>query len=110
MFRNRLIDWYLHTASRRIIDVPGAEGTGTLCIGQNALRKQEVRMGKRNNQHFVSVPRVRFLDLLRYKAELVGMRVIVTEESYTSQASFLDADPLPVYDAARSDQLRFSGR
>jgi hypothetical protein len=34
--------------------------------------------------------------LLTYKAELVGIRVEVTEESYTSQASLLDLDPLPV--------------
>jgi transposase len=35
--------------------------------------------------------------MLIYKAELVGIQVKITEESYTSQASFLDADPLPVY-------------
>jgi len=108
--RTRRIDWYLHTASRRIIDLLVAEGIGTLCIGQNPLWKQEVSMGKRNNQNFVSVPHARFIDMLRYKAALVGMQVIVTEESYTSKASFLDADPLPIYDAARSDQPRFSGR
>jgi putative transposase len=34
--------------------------------------------------------------------------VILTEESYTSKASFLDADPLPVYGAA--DVPIFSGR
>jgi transposase len=38
--------------------------------------------------------------MLAYKAELVGIQVIVTEESYTSKSSFLDADPLPVYGAA----------
>ncbi len=37
--------------------------------------------------------------MLTYKAELVGIQVIVTEESYTSKASFLDADPLPIFGA-----------
>ena len=32
--------------------------------------------------------------MLTYKAELVGIQVLLTEESYTSKASFLDADPL----------------
>ena len=39
--------------------------------------------------------------MLTYKAELVGIQVSVTAESYTSKASFLDGDPLPVYDRWR---------
>jgi putative transposase len=107
--RTRRIDHYLHTASRRIIDLLVAEGIGTLCIGKNPRWKQEVGMGKRNNQNFVSVPHARFIAMLSYKAELVGIQVMVTEESYTSQASFLDADPLPVYTAA-TPAPTFSGR
>ena len=41
---------------------------------------------------------------------MVGIRILITEESYTSQASFLDRDPLPVYDPARIEAPRFSGR
>src|SRR5215470_11072225 len=95
--RTRRIDHYLHVASRRIIDLLVAEGIGVLVIGKNPLWKQEVNLGKRNNQNFVSVPHARFIEILTYKAELVGIQVTVTEESYTSKASFLDADPLPVY-------------
>lgn len=65
-------------------------------------------MGRRGNQNFVSVPHARFIAMLTYKAELVGIQVQITEESYTSKASFLDGDPLPVYGAA--DILAFSGR
>ncbi len=108
--RMRQIDHYLHTASRRLIDLLVAEGIGTLCIGKNPLWKQDVGMGKRNNQNFVSVPHARFIEMLTYKAELVGIQVIVTEESYTSKASFLDADPLPVYDAQRQGSPIFSGK
>src|SRR5262249_8500344 len=93
--RTRRIDHYLHTASRRIIDLLVAEGIGTLCIGKNPLWKQEANMGKRGNQNVVSVPHARFVEMLSYKAELVGLQVQVTEESYTSKASFLDADPSP---------------
>jgi transposase len=59
-----------------------------------------VRLGKRTNQNFVQVPHARFIAMLAYKAELVGIQVRITEESYTSAASFLDADPLPVYSDA----------
>jgi putative transposase len=47
--RNRRIAHYLHTASRRIIDLLVEEGIGTLIIGKNRYWKQEVEMGKKNN-------------------------------------------------------------
>jgi putative transposase len=108
--RTRQIDHYLHTASRRLIDLLVAEGIGTLIIGKNPLWKQEVTLGRRTNQQFVAIPHARFVAMLAYKAELVGIQVIVTEESYTSKASYLDADPLPVYDPERQEQPRFSGK
>jgi putative transposase len=106
--RTRRIDHYLHTTSRRIIDLLVAEGIGTLIIGKNDEWKQEIALGKRNNQHFVNVPHARFIAMLTYKAELVGVQVVVTEESYTSQASFLDSDSLPVY--GTTPVPTFSGR
>jgi putative transposase len=48
--------------------------------------------------------------MLTYKAALVGIQVLLTEESYTSQASFLAADPLPIYDPAQEKPPTFSGR
>lgn len=92
--RTRRINHYLHTASRRIINLLVDEGIGTLVIGKNVNWKQEVEMGKRNNQQFVAIPHARFIEMLAYKAELVGIRVIITEESYTSKCSFLDNEPL----------------
>ncbi len=108
--RNRRVDSYLHTASRRIIDLLVEEGIGTLVIGNNPLWKQEVHLGKRNNQSFVQLPHARFIDQLSYKGKLVGIKVIVQEESYTSKASFLDHDPIPTYRADRREQRVFSGK
>ncbi len=108
--RTRRIDHYLHTASRRIVELLVAEGIGTLIIGKNPNWKHEANMGRRNNQNFVAVPHARFIEMLTYKAELVGIQVIVTEASYTSKASFLDADPLPVYGAPEAEKATFSGR
>jgi putative transposase len=92
--RTRRIDHYLHTASRRIIDLLVSEGIGTLVIGKNPNWKQEVNIGKRNNQQFVCIPHARFINMLTYKAKLVGIAVMVTEESYTSKCSFLDNEPI----------------
>jgi putative transposase len=107
--RTRRIDHYLHTASRHIIDLLVAEGIGTLCIGKNPNWKQEANMGRRTNQNFVSVPHAHFIEMLTDKAALVGIQVIVTEESYTSKASFLDGDPLPIFDTTPPVST-FSGR
>ena len=92
--RTRKIDHYLHTASKRIIDLLIQERIGTLVIGKNANWKQEVNIGKRNNQNFVNIPHARFIDMLTYKATLVGIAVVITEESYTSKCSFLDMEPI----------------
>jgi putative transposase len=112
--RNRRVMHYLHTASRRIIDLLGEEGIGTLIIGKNPFWKQGVELGRKHNQEFVHIPHARFIELLTYKAELVGITVLLTEESYTSRASFLDRDVLPTYDpnqgAEQEEKPRFSGR
>ncbi|HEY4385686.1 MAG TPA: transposase, partial [Ktedonobacteraceae bacterium] len=108
--RNRRVESYLHMASRRIIDLLVAEGIGTLVIGKNPLWKQEVNMGKRNNQQFVQLPHARFMDQLSYKARLVGITVMLQEESYTSKASFLDGDSIPTYRPDRSEKPVFSGK
>jgi len=47
--------------------------------------------------------------MLTYKAELVGITVLITEESYTSKASFLDRDPLPVWSPNDKTKHTFSG-
>ncbi len=108
--RNRRIKHQLHLASKAIIGLLVAEGIGILIIGKNAFWKQEVEMGKRNNQAFVQIVHTRFIAMLRYKAALVGIRVITTEESYTSQASFFDRDAMPVYGPNDQAEHTFSGR
>jgi putative transposase len=107
--RNRRIDHYMHTASKRIVDLLVKEGISVLVIGKNDGWKQEANMGKRTNQNFVQVPHARFIAMLTYKAELVGIRVQVTEESYTSKASLLDLDPLPVRNNG-NEKHTFSGK
>ncbi len=66
-------------------------------------------MSRKTNQHFVSLPHARFIDMLTYKAQLVGIEVLVQEESYTSKASFLDLDPIPVY-GKQEGKPAFSGK
>ncbi len=107
--RNRRINHYLHTASKQIIALLVEEGISLLVIGKNDGWKQKVEMGKRNNQQFVQIPHARFISMLTYKAELAGITVKLTEESYTSKASVLDLDEIPTYDPKRTEKPIFSG-
>ena len=108
--RDRRIDNYLHTASRRVVDWCQLNEISQLIIGNNAGWKQDINIGKNNNQSFTKIPHAKLIHLLTYKAELSGIEVIVTEESYTSKASALDNDPLPTYKAKSEFKPVFSGK
>ncbi len=104
------IDDYLHKASRFIVNQLAQNNISTLVIGKNENWKQEINMGKVNNQNFTNVPHAKFIEMLTYKAQLVGIKVVITEESYTSVASFLDGDFIPVYGTPEAKTIQFSGR
>jgi putative transposase len=108
--RNRRIDHYLHTASKYIIAQLVKAGIGQIVIGQNTLWKQECNLEARTNQHFCQIPHARFISMLAYKAKKVGITVPLTEESYTSKASLLDLDPLPVRSPGEEARHTFSGK
>ena len=92
--RNYRVDNYLHNASRYLINYLAANSIGTLVIGKNNHWKQNINLGKRSNQNFICIPHARFIKMLAYKAKLAGIKVIITEESYTSKVSFLDNEPI----------------
>ncbi|MFB8793187.1 MAG: transposase [Microcoleus sp.] len=108
--RNQKIDNYLHQASRSIINLLRSGKIGTLVIGKNVQWKNQINLGKQTNQNFVTVPHARLIEMLEYKAVLVGIKVIVQEESYTSQSSFLNLDPIPVYGNSDAQKQGFSGK
>ncbi|MEB3179087.1 MAG: transposase, partial [Nostocaceae cyanobacterium] len=107
--RDRRIDNYLHTVSRRVIDWCQLNDIGQLVIGNNKGWKQDINIGKKNNQEFTKIPHAKLIHLLTYKAQLAGIAVVITEESYTSKASALDGDALPVFHAKQDIKPVFSG-
>jgi len=111
--RQRQITSYLHVASRRIVDWLVEQRIGRLVIGKNDGWKQAIGLGRRTNQNFVFIPHTCFVQMLCYKAELVGIQAIVTEESYTSKCSFLDLEPVgkhEVYAGTRAKRGLFRSR
>ena len=82
--RNSKVDYYLHTASRYIVNRLLENQITMLVIGQNDNWKQRVKLGKKTNQKFTSIPHATFINQLIYKCQLVGIRVVTVGEAYTS--------------------------
>lgn len=91
------IENYFHHVSKLIINLCLKHNIGRIIIGKNDRWKQNINLGKKTNQNFCMIPMFLLLQKISYKAELQGIEVIFTEESYTSKASFYDNDPLPKY-------------
>ena len=89
-WRNDKIKQFAHKASKRIVDYALSCGANTIAIGKNKSWKRSSNIGKRNNQNFVGIPHQVMIDMIKYKANLAGITVIQTNESYTSQTSSLD--------------------
>ena len=88
------IEDYMHKASRYIVNQLVSKGINTLIIGKNDGWKQDINIGKVNNQKFVQIPFESLLSKLQYKCSLVGINVELINESYTSKCSFLDGETI----------------
>ncbi|MDS3861428.1 transposase [Thermosynechococcaceae cyanobacterium BACA0444] len=92
--RNQRIDSALHQASRLVLNYCMENNVSVIVVGYNSQWKQNISIGKRNNQQFVQLSHRKLVEQLKYKASLLGIEVIETEESYTSKCSALDLEPL----------------
>ena len=106
--RNEKITYEMHKISKYIIQYCLKYRIGVIVVGLNSNWKQKSKMGNITNQNFVKIPYRKFLNQLEYKATAVGIQVIEREESYTSQASFLDLDEIPTYGKVKTEPV-FSG-
>ena len=108
--RNRLSEKYagliedrLHKISRAIVNDLSHRGVSTLVVGKNTGQKIGNKL-----KNFVQVPLFRLIGMIKYKAELAGIKFIEVNESYTSGTSFLDNE-LPTKDFYNKDRRKFRG-
>ena len=106
MKRMMKIKDYLHKTSRRIVELMEQNNIGTCFIGHNNGWKNEIEMGKRNNQNFVSVPYSLLINMLRYKIEEKGGILVELNESYTSKCSFLDNEEIRKHESYRGKRIK----
>ena len=104
--RNNKINDYLHKSSTFIVNYLVSNNISMLIVGHNKEWKQNIKIGKKNNQNFVSIPHSRFKELLKYKCELEGIKYIETEESYTSKCSFLDNEEICKHTSYKGKRIK----
>jgi putative transposase len=92
--RNNKVNDYLHKASRLLINKALENEVTSIVIGYNQGWKNEINIGKKNNQNFVNIPYEKLIDFIHYKAEENGIRVIMVKEEYTSKCSSLDKEEI----------------
>lgn len=94
---------YFHHVSKMIVSHCLHHGIGTIIIGRNVGWKKRLK----SSRIFRTMPFADLIGKIQYKAALVGIDVVFTEEAYTSKASYLDRDPLPTFD---EEPPEFSGQ
>jgi putative transposase len=108
--RNNRVKDYLHQSTKRIVDELIDLNVVCVGIGKNEGWKDSINIGRKNNQKFVTIPHAQFIDMLARKLEAVGIIVKIGEESYTSKASYLDWDIIPIYQSDKAEKPKFSGK
>lgn len=109
-YRTNYIRDCFHKMSRLLLEWCKSHGVGYLVLGSNKFWKQKADIGKQNNQNFASIPFEMLKSMIELKACEYGVTVVRNEESYTSKASFLDSDDIPVYVEGDETKHRFSGK
>ena len=107
--REMKLNDYLHKSATFLVNYLVSQTIDVLVIGTNKGWKQNINIGKRNNQNFVNIPFYKFKQILIYLCEENGIEVHEQEESYTSKASFLDGDFIPTFTPEDNTKYTFSG-
>jgi IS605 OrfB family transposase len=109
-WRNDSIRDYLNKSARIIINHCLNHQIGKLVVGYNPSIKQEINIGRSNNQNFVQIPFWQLRQKLKALCSRYGIEYCEQEESYSSKASFYDQEEIPIYNADNPIKQKFSGR
>ncbi|MFN6538323.1 MAG: RNA-guided endonuclease InsQ/TnpB family protein [Nostoc sp. EkiNYC01] len=107
--RNRKMRDAVNKTARLVINHCLENKIGTIAFGWNKRQKKSIKLGNKTNQKFIQIPTARLKERIKQLCEIYGIQFIETEESYTSKASFLDNDVIPVY-GAKPVEWKASGK
>ena len=92
--RKFVLNDFFNRSVKHITDYCISSDIGSIVLGDFSGIKQEINIGKVNNQNFVQIPYGIFKRKLKSKCEQMGIEVSQIEESYTSKCSFLDKESI----------------
>ena len=78
---------YFHKATKEVVKYCVKNNISTVVIGYNKQQKYKSKL-----KNFVQIPIFSLIPILRYKLEEQEIKLIETEESYTSKTSFIDKE------------------
>ena len=125
--RDNKINYYIFKSSKMIIDYCLENEISKIVLGyspdfqkafkysdnydskNNYLKHIEKNNIKNNNQKFLTIPFGKIKSRLEYLCKKHNIKLIIQEESYTSAASFIDLDEIPVY-KEENKEYTFSGK
>lgn len=95
--RNRQMRDAVNKAAKIVVQHCLNNNIGTIVMGWNKGQKQNSNMGRKTNQKYVQIPTAKLKNRIEQLCNVHGIRYLETEESYTSKASSLDLDVIPVF-------------
>ena len=108
--RNLRIENELHHISCEIVRILVRNKVSKLIFGHNKGQKEEINIGRVNNQNFVTIPFNQLITYLEYKCKEKGITFEIQEESYTSKSSFISNDKIPTFNDNSNQEYSFSGK
>ena len=107
--RHRRMEHFMYCTASIVLNFCLENNVSKLVIGKNKDWKQDVELKKKDKQNFIQIPFNNLIFKIKEKLSCYGIEVLEQEESYTSKASSLDFDQLPVYEG-KSAKAPFLGR
>ena len=107
--RHRRIEHFMYCTASIVLKFCLENNVSKLVIGKNKGWKEDVPFKKEDKQNFIQIPFNKLIFKIKEKLSCYGIEVLKQEESYTSKASALDFNQLPVYNGKLAN-VKFSGR
>ncbi|MEN8215506.1 MAG: transposase [Pseudomonadota bacterium] len=109
--RNAVVNDYIHKATSIVVNTCVKHGISKVIVGDVVKSLNQINLGQKTNPNFVNLALGQFVEKLSYKLGSHGIELVVTDESYTSKASFVDGDKMPKrYNKKTKQKRTFSGK
>jgi len=106
--RDFKISSYLHLCSKRIVEFCVRHKVQTIVMGYNQGWKESISKNSSHfsNRRFLEIPFYKLVQMLKYKCQKVGIKLITIDESYTSKCSSLHLEKICQHDAYLGTRCR----